>query len=48
MHANPDQNNRPLEEDPEWALFLPFDSLEFSFVGGSIGVTRPIPQAVCG
>ncbi len=37
---------RPLEEDPEWSLFLPFDSLEFSFVGGSIGVTRPIPEEV--
>lgn len=37
---------RPLEEDPEWGLFLPFDSLEFSFVGGSIGVTRPIPEEV--
>jgi len=37
---------RPLEEDPEWSLFLPFDSLEFSFVGGSIGVTRPVPEEV--
>lgn len=35
-----------MEEDPEWALFLPFDSLEFSFIGGSIGVTRPIPHEV--
>jgi hypothetical protein len=28
-------------------LFLPFDSLEFSFVGGgAIGVCRPIPEEV--
>ena len=37
---------RPLEEDPEWGLFLPFDSLEFSFVGGAIGVCRLIPEEV--
>jgi len=37
---------RPLEEDPEWSLFLPFDSLEFSFVGGAIGVCRPVPEEV--
>ncbi|GAB5035774.1 otu-like cysteine protease domain-containing [Nannochloropsis oceanica] len=35
---------RPLEEDPQWGLFLPFDSLEFSFVGGAIGVCRPVPD----
>lgn len=37
---------RSLEEDPQWGLFLPFDSLEFSFVGGAIGVCRPVPDEV--
>jgi hypothetical protein len=37
----------PLEEDPEWSLFLPFDSLEFSFIGGCLSVCRPVPDEVC-
>jgi len=36
----------PLVEDPEWKLFASFDSLDFSFVGGAIGVCRPVPQEV--
>ena len=38
----------PLEEDPEWGLFFPFDSLEFSCIGGHISVCRPIPDEVGG
>lgn len=37
----------PWEAEPEWALFQPFDELMFSFLGGCIGVSRPIPKEVC-
>jgi hypothetical protein len=36
----------PLVEGPEWKLFASFDNLDFSFVGGAIGVCRPVPQEV--